>query len=290
MPNSTSSQRSQRDDDFSDTDSIATQDGERKNLCFGCNINIDDRTQIVKCKRCSVKYHSRCAKKCDTLQDGSLSKCCSTLTKGDMRSFLSSFARDLKKDIVYEFNKSLSILENRLDIQDAKIIELETKIATLESSKNVNRNPTVDKEDLFTEIEERRIRSKNIIVYGLANESEECDDLLLINDIFKQISDFPMAVSTRKIGVSRGNGTIPVKVTFQNDTDSRYILKFKNKLGKFKISVKNDLTPEQQRYLKNLSQELNNRIERGEKNLTIKYIKGNPKIVMKNAPNSNKKN
>lgn len=166
---------------------------------------------------------------------------------------------------------------------------LESKISELESCGDVNKISTVDKEDLYAELDDRRTRAKNIIIYGLPNRSDESNDLEFVNDILEQISDFPLAKSARKIGSSRDRNTVPIKLTFESESDARHVLKFKNKLGKFKITAKNDLTSEQQKYIKHLSQELDLRIKNGEKDLTIRYIKGTPKIVPKINSYANKK-
>jgi hypothetical protein len=46
-----------------------------------------------------------------------------------------------------------------------------------------------------------------------------------------------------------------------------------------------DQTPAQKKYVDTLKEELNKRTENGEKDLSIRYIKGLPKIITnKNAP------
>ena len=68
-----------------------------------------------------------------------------------------------------------------------------------------------------------------------------------------------------------------------NDLDVRTVLRNKKMLmGKpntAQYSIISDQTPMQEKFLKDLRTELEDRKASGEKNITIKYIDGNPKIV-----------
>lgn len=55
------------------------------------------------------------------------------------------------------------------------------------------------------------------------------------------------------------------------------ILRNKNKFGQ--IRVKADLTVKQRDYMSQLHRELESRKSNGEKDITIRYIRGTPKIV-----------
>ncbi|WP_219823849.1 hypothetical protein, partial [Enterobacter cloacae complex sp. CH23B] len=48
-----------------------------------------------------------------------------------------------------------------------------------------------------------------------------------------------------------------------------------------KLYIKDDSTLKQREYLSKLRDELNSRLDRGEKDLTIKFIKGIPSIISK---------
>lgn len=92
-------------------------------------------------------------------------------------------------------------------------------------------------------------------------------------------------VNTKRLGSETNNNKVkPLKVTFDRPD---FVIRFpKNKkiLLTFpnlkKITIKEDQTPLQRQQLLDLRQELKQRSEGGENNLTIKYIKGVPQIIV----------
>lgn len=79
-------------------------------------------------------------------------------------------------------------------------------------------------------------------------------------------------------------GSRPLKITFANEEDaSRFffgVIK-SNKSSQVlqNITVSKDRTWRERQYYKKLKDELRERIEQGEKDLVIKYVKDVPKIV-----------
>lgn len=57
------------------------------------------------------------------------------------------------------------------------------------------------------------------------------------------------------------------------------ILRHRNNIKSDVIKIFSDQTPQQQAYMKTLKDELRRRIDDGDKDLTIKYVKGVPKIT-----------
>ena len=143
------------------------------------------------------------------------------------------------------------------------------RVEKLENSES--NSSAADKKDLLTELEERRVRAHNVITFGLQQDLNGKSD----------------ADSTRRIGKSRDNEPVPLKVPFASRNDALFVLRNKEKLSKYKLSVKNDKMPSQQEYIKSLQSELDTRIASGEKDLRIKYEKGVPRIVK--AENQTKK-
>ena len=268
------------------TMSSKTADNESKPSCTSCEKTIDDK-QIVKCTRCKSIYHSRCAKKTEVLADGSLSKCCSSVTRGEFKSFLSALVKDLKTDLVSEINASVGKIMVRLDEQDTKIAATDNRVKKLETSSKQTWG-SADKEDFFYELEDRRSRERNIIVYDFNNESETESDLDSLNAIFSKIKNFPSATSAHRFGTARDDGVEPLKVTFSSDSDALFVLRNKSKLSKLKLLIKNDLTPTQLNYFKELNIELDKRVEEGEKNLRIRYVEGIPTIIDTKKVNAKK--
>ena len=207
--------------------------------------------------------------------------CCSAVKKGDMKSLLSSCMKELKNDLIRVFKSSLEETEkrlvNRFDDHDNKLISLSERVSKLESdSSNIS---AADKKDLLSEIEDRLICASNIIVFDLPKAAKSKTDLDPVNAIFGKITDFPRAVFARRFGKPRDDKPALLKVSFSSNNDALMVLRNKKELNKHKITVKNDITPQQQSFIKSLQSELNTRIESGEENLTIKYKKGVPQIV-----------
>ena len=257
-------------------------------VCFGCNapFGVDDKT--VRCKRCKSKFHTRCSKKSELLADGVYSKCCSAVTKNDLKLVLSSCMRELREDIVADIRSEIKAvhskidkLNGRVDDHDSELRKISNKVTALESSIDPGNLSATGKEEFFVEIEERRKRASNIIVYDLPKDPDGACDLDVINVIFKKVPDFPVAISAHRFGVARDDKPEPLKVSFASSDDALQVLKNKDKLiAHTEILVKNDLTPTQLSFLKFVQQELSTRIKNGEKNITIKFVKGIPRIVL----------
>nr|CAI5842327.1 unnamed protein product [Callosobruchus analis] len=80
----------------------------------------------------------------------------------------------------------------------------------------------------------------------------------------------------------------PLKIYFSDSLIAKFLLRhsrlLKNSAGYNNISIKDDKTIAEREKLKMLRYELNNRTQRGETNLTIKYTNGEPTIVTQNPP------
>ena len=102
----------------------------------------------------------------------------------------------------------------------------------------------------------------------------------MINSVSDNINDCPKAIYARRFGKARLNSPKPLKIFFNNKRDFQIVLRNKTKLAnEFGLIVKNDLSPGQIEYAKNLYSELNKRVKNGEKNLKMYYYNGVPKIV-----------
>ena len=210
-----------------------------------------------------------------------------------MKTTLTDCLRELKNDLVREFKLSLDDTEKRLaerlDRHETEIDNLKSRVEMIENSESGV--SAADKEDLLTELDERRTRAHNVITFGLQQDLNGKSDTDLINEIFAEITDFPRAITATRIGKPRDNEPMPLKVTFDSHSDALFVLRNKEKLNKHKLSVRNDKTPNQQNYMKSLQSELSARTNNGEKDLRIKYEKGVPHIVKATKKrNANQKN
>lgn len=92
--------------------------------------------------------------------------------------------------------------------------------------------------------------------------------------------------------VGRGNTkkARPIKVILSSSQMVKDILKTKSRLYGSDLRISLDLTKIQQEQLRVIKAELKNRQEKGEKNLTIRYINGVPKVEVKSTAKSKNDN
>lgn len=77
----------------------------------------------------------------------------------------------------------------------------------------------------------------------------------------------------------------PMKLCFDSQETVKIILRNKTGIKENSFRIYSDQTPYQQNFMVNLKKELKERQERGETDLTIKYIKGIPKIITQPSKN-----
>lgn len=139
--------------------------------------------------------------------------------------------------------------------------------------------------DIVEELNERRIRESNIIIFnmeetgGTSNESKqkESDN---IKGLIRSIDDSVNVNNVKhfRLGKYSEERKRPVKLILSSKEDVLKILKNKVKANP-PVNIQSDQTPMQRKYLYDLRQQLQVLINNGEINKTIKYIKGKPQIV-----------
>lgn len=162
-----------------------------------------------------------------------------------------------------------------------------------QSQSNFNQNNFIE---AISEMEERRERSKNVVVFNIP-ESKAPTMAQRIEEDTKSTAQMinriePIANSDilriYRLGTSREGACRPIKVELRDFSQAKRLLKSKSTLPNG-LKLKQDLTLKQRAYLTDLRNELESRMKSGEVNLTIKYINSLPKIVStlpKNSTNS----
>lgn len=166
------------------------------------------------------------------------------------------------------------------------VSQLQKEIETLKENQGQNTNM----ECILGELAERKKRSANVIMFGVGECRRQTGDAVRDKEVcvehdkkqvLQALADIPESgspVAVIRLGKPGQTSSRPVKLIFSNKKAALNILKNSNKL-RSGISAKNDLTPYQRDFLKKLREELKQRIENGESDLTIKYINNTPKIV-----------
>lgn len=167
---------------------------------------------------------------------------------------------------------------------------LKDQIQRLEDKINSDntKSASVDVDAVINEIEERKFRAKNIIIFEI-NESNEENAVDRINHDKQKVADIIPDINKDNIKVTRlGKFVInkkrPVRVMFQNEHQAKEILRKK----KGDKRVKNDLTPVQRSKLTDLQNKLKEKIDKGDQGWTIKYISGQPTLMKLTIPSTPK--
>lgn len=216
----------------------------------------------------------------------------------------SALAAKCREDIERQ-SSEISLCRSDLQVQSAVISGCQTSVSNLEGtllqiSDRVNRvQDMVEKHSAPStsasavgessggatseEAYAKFMRSHNLIVAGFSESDEEGNRLRDVMDAIVPNSSQSI-VSISRLGTLRDGSRSPrlLKVTFNNVITPRAILRNKKTLLATEfggISVRDDKSLQERRSLEALRRQLKSRLEAGEENLTIKYVKGNPCIV-----------
>jgi chaperonin cofactor prefoldin len=188
-----------------------------------------------------------------------------------------------------ELTSKLSIIDElvaeNLLLKD-RINNLEIKVNMLESSK-----PSDDTEinSIAAEIEERSKRRNNLIICNMEESLSTVRNEIINEDrtrVYNFLKDADNSISHLelrcfRLGKKTNNKPRPIKVILKNPNQVAEVLKGKMNLShQYKI-YRDQTVIQRNQYIK-LKEELNARVQNGEKNLVIKFIKGYPKIVNNN--------
>lgn len=166
-----------------------------------------------------------------------------------------------------------------------EINSLHNKIENLESTSNTNNSLSSD--EVIYEAQNRLIKSKNVIVFNIAElpGETEATSLSIANNMLSDLALNINITQAKRIGKACPDGR-PLLLEFNNTADSRSLLKCKSKLRSFdkwrNIWVNADLTQYQQSQMKSLRDILRKKRADGDSNSFIKYVNGMPTIYSKN--------
>lgn len=193
-------------------------------------------------------------------------------------SILTQNVTDIRNLLLAQ-NEKLDACANAVTVLQQENMILSGKLQILEEKLD---NTEVSAE-MYAELRMRFIREKNVVIYGLPEETPN-NDIQSVKDIINKITH-PENINIKKVsrlGKSITKNSRPIKVEFSSYEDATYVLrnKFKAPRDLFpNIYIKKDLTPRQQKELSILQQQLNQRKSTGENNITIRYINNVPKII-----------
>lgn len=236
--------------------------------CYECvkNLNAEDAVQCDGCKR-------------------HLCITCSGLTSSEMKVM----GLKTKRTMLFlcppcrEGLFQVPILIKSVEQLRQEVVQLREKLTTTVASES---NVNSDASEILEEMAERERRSCNIVLGGVP-ESESTEtairqdhDLKIVtevitgNDMGVQPSDILKVVRLGK----KGDKSRLLKVIMKSRNSAVKVLKNRSKLSKPFFAF-GDQTPKQRKELLTRREELNTRLADGETDLTIKFVKGVPKII-----------
>ncbi|KAB0790482.1 hypothetical protein PPYR_15120 [Photinus pyralis] len=240
---------------------------------------------ISKCNVCANNVDADKELKCDAC-DKPVHTTCSGLSRAEIKCL-----NDKDRRIKFLCENCSS---DRLQLGDLvkMMLEMRDEINALKKASSSTLSDAIYRENLISEMNERNLRSRNIIIHGLDEcegtiEDQKKEDLRQVVNVIDKVAP----VSTDHIMIYRlGRAAMkdkvrPIKVVLNSRDDAVLLLKNKAKLPRNgKLYITADETLMQREFLKSVRLTLHNRIQNGESNLTIKYIRNVPTIVSsKNA-------
>lgn len=217
-----------------------------------------------------------------TNQSENISKLCDDVN--DIKTQINHVSNNI--DVIrqeQEIMKSeVTNLKTAAKVTEEKVERLEADITKLTQT-NQNK-PSC--EDVITECLERYIRAKNIIITGIQeavskNVSERfMSDKQEIMKVIRKIDiNCPEPKQIVRLGKYQPNKIRPIKALFATEETAKLILRQKINTPLDNVIIYSDRTPYQRDLMEKLKLELQHRAANGETNLTIKYVKGVPKIL-----------
>ncbi|PZC78580.1 hypothetical protein B5X24_HaOG202039 [Helicoverpa armigera] len=191
-------------------------------------------------------------------------------------------------------NEIQNIKTNNSTTED-KIKHIECEISQIKNQQHKNSPPaeslSLSYEHLILEMKERCEREHNIVIVGIpeitdqnsiARQKHDNEEVIKITKML--VEDCPIPIKCLRLGKYSPTKNRAIKVQFNNNNTPKQLLQNKSKLPD-NMRLFSDQTPSQRKYLLSLRDEMNKRIENGEKDLTIKYVKGVPSITKINKKN-----
>lgn len=152
--------------------------------------------------------------------------------------------------------------------------------------------------EVLAEIEERRRRASNAMVYGFVEPVSSVPNISAIEEDLRNFKEKLNELSPELVGLvrrlqrfgERAEGKCrPLKVIFDSPSAAtKFLAKNRTKAPPV-FSASSDRTPRERQSLNHARAELKRRTEQGEENLTIKYINHEPQVVTQRSGQPSKK-
>lgn len=273
-------------------------------VCCKCSQNV--KKAALTCINCGKVFHYSCAvrvKSIKVINDDEV-ECCSASRSDEAPPSLdekfdkfqeqfSDFVNQMNLSMAQCINKFTEVAERILSLETQlkdygeRIEILEARVSDIEKSTSANtKQPAALETELLTELNERQIRSRNVLLFNLPeSESEDIedrknDDAKSAYEVLSKLGKDCKILRNFRLGVKKDRQIRPLKLVLESSDEALSILKCRN-VYQGPVKIKGDLTMKQRNHLQLLTKELQQRTDKGEKDLTIRYINNIPQIVAK---------
>lgn len=256
-------------------------------FCDKCEVQVADLDRIC-CDQCSKCFHPICAGLsrqeaiCIKAKDRKISFYCDKC-KSLINSItnLNAIVVELK-DQIDKLNTDFKDLKTKFDSQKTAIDKDAVKTQTASGDINMIA-------ELMEEVNEREIRSKNVLIFNMpeslktTKDERHEDDALRATNIITTCSSVDISnLRTYRLGKYNASRNRPMKVIMESRSDVIKVLQNKRKVNIDNVKIGPDQTKMQQKHFKDLANQINELKRNGVTNKIIKYINGIPRIVTKN--------
>ena len=266
-------------------------------FCETCKGAITPTVPGIKCNICTLYYHIKCV----------------GITKNqfDVCKAMTGFTWKCEKCNINSNSKGEScncciLLPGLLDTLKKLTETVETlkqQITLLSSNNSKTPDNSYEFEAVVQEVSEREKRKNKIIFYGISEQDSSLDsknrrekDSEFLSDFLQFVNANPNDYMTPESQIllpsrlgkfeANPNKSRPIKITLNDNQQVRNLLSLikKNRANiegnpRFKsIRVSLDRTSRQRHYYNELKDQIKQRLENGEENLFIKYVRGIPTI------------
>lgn len=274
--------------------------------CPICSAKVFENTDCFECKKCEKWVHKKCTglsneiylKTAKLIKKEGLKWFCKACEKSEVRSE-NLMSTNSRKD--YTLADIMEKLEN-MELKQSDLLQMynnqqqinqqlqeEIKLLKQKVQELSNTDPVTrgnNQTDAIRELSERESKKNNLMIFGCeeTNSNDE-SELKNIQDIIKSVCpEIKMdGLKIRRVGIRNANKTRPLKVTLHSHSEVRNVFfraKDLVKIPEYRhLALGFDKTARQIAEYKSLKDEMQKRMDNGEKNLRIKYFRDIPRII-----------
>ena len=221
-----------------------------------------------------------------SFEDSAVSNTSLLTIQGMINSALDRQYDRIKRMFTEKLDAAVKDLRDDLANVESDVAGLQSETKSLSERVTYCEDNVVRIVDICSEVRDREQRSKNVILHGFSEHGSTDNDLLTVNQLLEKFPGKPKAKSAHRLSKLVNDKTRPLKLFFESRDIPMLLFKHSQIFEAEKLKATNDSTPLERELLQNARTSLQKRTEKGEHNLTIKFIRGNPTVVKQKPKNA----